>query len=47
MYFQKQPSTHKKFVSTNVIPILNRAWPTSLGNKEFAKKLFWRGVGQC
>jgi hypothetical protein len=37
-YLKEKPFGLKKFVSTDIIPILNRTWPTTLGNRRFAKK---------
>jgi hypothetical protein len=37
-YLREKPCSRTKFVSTDVIPILNRTWPSTLGNREFAKK---------
>jgi hypothetical protein len=37
-YMKKKVGDKKGFVSTDVVPIVNKAWPLTLGNKDFAKK---------
>jgi hypothetical protein len=36
-YLREKPALLKAFTSTNIIPIVNKTWPTTLANKEFAK----------
>ena len=37
-YLWNKPPNRKKFVSSDIIPILNRCWHTTLANKQFARK---------
>jgi hypothetical protein len=43
-YLKEKPESHQRFVSTDIIPIVNKCWPTTLGNVTFAQKsLYERG----
>jgi hypothetical protein len=37
-YLQFKPESMQRFVSTDVIPLVNMCWTTTLGNVDFAKK---------
>jgi hypothetical protein len=37
-YLHEKPPSLKKFSPTDIIPILNKIWPATLGNSEFGKK---------
>ena len=43
-YLKEKPPSPKIFVSTGIIPIVNKTWPYTLGSPQFARKaLFDRG----
>jgi capsule polysaccharide export protein KpsE/RkpR len=42
---REKPENQHRFVSTNIVPILNKCWPSTLGNVLFAtKSLYKRGL---
>jgi hypothetical protein len=43
-YLREKPENQQRFVSTDIVPIVNKCWPSTLGNISFAKKsLYERG----
>jgi hypothetical protein len=37
-YLRQKPPSFKTYTSTDIIPILNKIWPTTLGNSRYAQK---------
>jgi hypothetical protein len=46
-YMSHKPSDKKRFVQTDIIPLVNQAWAMSFGQADIARKQLPIGDGVC